>query len=308
MRIVFAGTPEFAACQLAALCDHQLPVAAVYTQPDRPAGRGRKLSSGPVKAFAVQRGLPVLQPVSLKDAAAQESLRALRPDVLVVVAYGLILPQAVLDIPRLGCVNLHASLLPRWRGAAPIQRALQSGDERSGVCLMKMDAGLDTGPVLAQAELPLRRGMTAQDLHDQLAALGAAHLPGWIEQLDRGELSPVPQAASGATYAQKLSRAEAQIDWHQPALSIERAVCAFNPWPGAHTQLAGEAVKIWAAQAQQGPGAEPGRILRADGQGIEVACGQGNLLITTLQWPGGRRLDAAVAAHGRDLTGLKFDD
>ena len=261
MRIVFAGTPDFAVPCLQAAARHN-EVVAVYTQPDRPAGRGRGLTASPVKQAALERGLPVYQPLSLRDPAAQAELAALQPDLLVVVAYGLILPQAVLDIPTHGCWNVHASLLPRWRGAAPIQRAIQAGDSHSGVCLMQMEAGLDTGPVLLEQSLELAADETGGSLHDKLAALGAQVLADGLGLLRAG-LRPVarPQPAEGVEYAHKLDKAEARLQWSEDAQVLERQVRAFNPWPVAEAQLQGERVRIHAAQAIPGvPGMPVGSV------------------------------------------------
>ncbi len=304
MNIVFAGTPEFAAVPLQALLDSGLPVRAVYTQPDRPAGRGRRLSPSAVKQVALDAGLPVYQPVGLKDTATQEELAALQPDLLLVIAYGLILPQPVLDLPRLGCVNLHASLLPRWRGAAPIQRAIEAGDTRTGLCLMQMEAGLDTGPVLARAEWPVDDHCSAGELHDALATLGARELPGWLGALQRGELRPQPQDDAQASYAHKLNKAEASLDWRRPAAELARQVRAFNPWPVACTTLADAPLKIWRASAVAGEGGgQPGEVTGVNADGMTVRCGEGALRVTELQFAGGRRMAADEAARGHSLLG-----
>ncbi|MBF7728857.1 methionyl-tRNA formyltransferase [Pseudomonas sp. N040] len=298
LRIVFAGTPEFAARHLQALLDAGQPVIAVYTQPDRPAGRGHKLMPSPVKQLALQHGLPVLQPATLRDPAAQAELAALQPDLLLVVAYGLILPQAVLDIPRLGCINSHASLLPRWRGAAPIQRAIQAGDGHSGVTLMQMEAGLDTGPMLCKVSTPIGAEDTAGSLHDRLAELGAQALAAAIGPLVRGELRPEPQDEQLATYAHKLNKEEARLDWQRPALALERQIRAFNPWPVSHALLDGEPVKVLAASLGEGSG-QPGQILAAGKDGLTVACGTGALRLTRLQLPGGKPLAFADLYNSR---------
>ena len=289
LRIVFAGTPEFAAAHLKALLDTPHQIIAVYTQPDRPAGRGQKLMPSPVKQLALQHGIAVLQPPTLRAAEAQAELAALAPDLMVVVAYGLILPQAVLDIPRLGCINSHASLLPRWRGAAPIQRAVQAGDAQSGVTVMRMEAGLDTGPMLLKAITPITPQDTGGTLHDRLAELGPVAVVQAIIGLADGSLVGEVQDDSLANYAHKLNKDEARIDWARPADELERLVRAFNPWPICHTTLSGETLKVLAAHADEGNG-EPGTILSASKDGLIVACGQSALRLTRLQLPGGKPL------------------
>ena len=298
MRLIFAGTPEFAAVALQTLIDAGHDIALVLTQPDRPAGRGMKLKASPVKELAVARGLPVAQPLTLKDVAAQDELRRISADAMVVAAYGLILPRAVLDIPRLGCLNIHASLLPRWRGAAPIQRAILAGDRETGITIMQMDAGLDTGAMLLTKSCAIEPDDTAQTLHDKLAVLGGAAI---VEALARiGTLPPAAQDNALATYAAKLSKEEAEIDWTQPAADIARAVRAFNPFPVAFTRLDGEPLRIWAAEAASGHGTA-GHVLEADKSGIRVACGEGALLVTALQRAGGKRLSAEQFAAGGGL-------
>ena len=298
LRIVFAGTPEFAARHLQALLDAGHPVVGVYTQPDRPAGRGQKLMPSPVKQLASQHNIPLFQPSSLRDPMAQAELAALRPDLLLVVAYGLILPQAVLDIPRLGCINSHASLLPRWRGAAPIQRAIQAGDGESGVTLMQMEAGLDTGPMLCKVSTPISAEDTAGSLHDRLAELGAQAMAAAIGPLVRGELRGEKQDDSLATYAHKLNKDEARIDWQQPATELDRQIRAFNPWPISHAQLNGETVKVLSAVPEQASG-PAGTILSANKDGLTVACGEGALRLTRLQMPGGKALAFADLFNSR---------
>jgi methionyl-tRNA formyltransferase len=298
LRIVFAGTPEFAAVHLQALLDAGLAPVAVYTQPDRPAGRGQKLMASPVKQLAVAHGIPVLQPATLRDPAAQAELAALQPDLLVVVAYGLILPQAVLDIPRLGCINSHASLLPRWRGAAPIQRAVQAGDAESGVTVMRMEAGLDTGPMLLKVRTPIAADDTGGSLHDRLAALGAAAVVAAIPQLAAGTLAGEVQDDALANYAHKLNKDEARLDWSRPAAELERLVRAFNPWPVCHSSLDEAALKVYAAELGEGQGA-PGTILAASRDGLTVACGSGALRLTRLQLPGGKPLGFAELYNSR---------
>jgi len=304
MRIIFAGTPDFSVPVLRALLDSRHEVVAVYAQPDRPAGRGRKLKPGPVKQLAEDSGIPVYQPVSLKDAASQQQLAALRPDLMVVVAYGLLLPQAVLDMPNLGCVNLHASILPRWRGAAPIQRAILAGDSETGVCLMQMEAGLDSGPVLAEVRTPIATDETGGSLHDRLSQLAADLLAEQLDDLAGGHLQPVIQDESQVTYAHKLDKGEASIDWQQDAMAIERRVRAFNPWPVAQAQYEGKSLRIWGARAIDCTGGLPGAVVAAGKQGIDVACGEGCLRLLEIQLPGGKRLDAAAFLNARDVAGL----
>lgn len=289
LRIVFAGTPEFAAEHLKALLDSPHQIIAVYSQPDRPAGRGQKLTPSPVKQLALQHDIPVYQPQTLRDPAAQAELAALKPDLMVVVAYGLILPQVVLDIPRLGCINSHASLLPRWRGAAPIQRTVEAGDAESGVTVMQMEAGLDTGPMLLKVSTPIAAEDTGGSLHDRLASLGPQAVIQAIAGLAAGTLKSEIQDDSLATYAHKLNKDEARLDWSRPAIELERLVRAFNPWPICHSTLAGDALKVHAAELGEGSGAV-GTILAADKSGLTVACGEGSLRLTRLQLPGGKSL------------------
>ncbi|BBO19311.1 MAG: methionyl-tRNA formyltransferase [Candidatus Desulfobacillus denitrificans] len=297
MRVVFAGTPEFAAQALAAILADGNEVVLVLTQPDRPAGRGMSLQASPVKQLALQHGLPVHQPSSLKSEEACQPIIEARPDVMVVAAYGLILPQAALDIPRLGCLNIHASLLPRWRGAAPIQRAILAGDAKTGVTIMRMEAGLDSGPMLLKESLPIADTETAGTLHDKLAALGARLIVEALPKLERGELPGDIQPEEGVTYAAKLEKAEAALDWRRPALLLDRAVRAFNPFPGATAQMDGQIIKIWRVAAVPGTG-EPGTVLAAGADGIVVACGEGALCLTELQKAGGKRLPAADFLRG----------
>lgn len=300
MKIVFAGTPEFAVSSLRAAARHH-EVVGVYTQPDRPAGRGRGLMPSPVKLEAIARGIPVFQPESLKTAEAQQELLALQPDLMVVVAYGLILPKAVLAIPTHGCWNVHASLLPRWRGAAPIQRAIQAGDTETGVCLMQMEAGLDTGPVLLRQHTPIQAGELGGSLHDRLAELGAQVLSDGLGLLRAG-LKPIsqPQPEQGVTYAHKLDKAEARLDWSGDAQALGRTVRAFNPWPIAEAQLAGERVRIHGAVAlADNQGKPPGTLLAAGREGIDIACGQGALRLRVLQREGGKAITAADYLNAR---------
>ena len=303
MRIVFAGTPEFAAAPLRALLDAGFDVVGVLTQPDRPAGRGRRLQPSPVRVLAQERGIPQACPVSLKTPEAQAELAAWQPDLLVVIAYGLILPQAVLDLPPMGCVNLHASLLPRWRGAAPIQRAIAAGDAETGLCLMQMEAGLDTGPVLAEARLPIQAEHTAGSLHDDLVRLGCAHLPAWLQELSSGALQPQVQPAEGVSYAHKLSKDEALLDLQRPAAELARLIRAYDPWPVAHLAHAGEHVRLFgAARALELRVPDsPGSILDVQADGVRLATTEGVLLVPELQWPGRRRMPAADALRSRGL-------
>ena len=298
LRIIFAGTPDFAAVALTALFDSPHEVVAVYTQPDRPAGRGRKLKPGPVKALALQHGIPVCQPLSLKPKQEQDELEKWQADVMVVAAYGLILPEAVLNIPRYGCLNIHASLLPRWRGAAPIQRAILAGDKETGVTLMQMDVGLDTGDMLLKETCLIEPGDTAQSLHDRLAEMGASTLLKVLDLLPDG-LTPEPQDEQLACYASKLDKAEARLDWHQSAMQLARQVRAFNPWPVAQTRLADKVIRIWQAEALDSQtDARPGTLLKSDKTGFDVVCGKGVLHITLLQLPGGKAMDAAALLNG----------
>ena len=297
MRLIFAGTPEFAACALQAILQSGHEVALVLTQPDRPAGRGMQLKPGAVKALALLRGLPVAQPLSLKDPAAQAELNAIGADLMIVAAYGLILPPAVLAIPRLGGLNIHASLLPRWRGAAPIQRALLAGDVETGITIMQMDAGLDTGTMLLRKRLDIAATDTAQSLHDKLATLGATSIVDALNLLPQHRLLAEPQDEALATYAAKISKDEARIVWTRPAAEIERAVRAYNPAPGAFTLRKGEKLKLWAAHYASAQG-DPGTVLAADKDGIVVACGNGALCITELQRAGGKRLAVAQFLAG----------
>ena len=298
MRLMFAGTPDFAACHLQALIERKADLVGVYTQPDRPGGRGRKLTPGPVKRVAGAAGLPVFQPPSLRDSTAQQQLSDLRPDALIVVAYGLILPQAVLDIPKLGCINVHASLLPRWRGAAPIQRAIEAGDAETGISIMQMEAGLDSGPVLLTDTLPLAADMSAGDLHDRLADIGPPLLLRALSDLPALLQSARPQNDNQASYAAKIEKAEAELDWRQPAPLLQRQVLAFNPSPGAWTGHGKQRLKLWRARAERAEGT-PGSILSAGDEGLLVACGEGSLLITELQLPGGRAMTTADMLRAR---------
>lgn len=300
LKVVFAGTPEFASGVLQALLDSSHQVIACYTQPDRPAGRGRKLSPSPVKALAQQHGIPVFQPLNFKQAEDVATLQALQADLMVVVAYGLILPQAVLDAPRLGCVNVHASILPRWRGAAPIQRAIAAGDSESGVTLMQMDKGLDTGAMLYKVFTPIQPDDTGGSLHDRLAQLGAKALVDTLDRLADGRLQPETQDHALATYAHKLTKDEARLDWNRPATELHNLIRAFNPWPVCHTTLDGETVRIWQAEPVAGTGsAVPGTLLAVNKDGIDVATGQGVLRLAALQLPGGKCLPVSALLNSR---------
>lgn len=314
VRVVFAGTPEFAHVALARVHAAGFEIPLVLTQPDRPAGRGLKLQPSPVKAFALAHSLAVSQPRSLRldgrytqDAmAARAALTEARPDVMVVAAYGLILPAWVLALPRLGCINIHASLLPRWRGAAPIHRAIEAGDEKTGITIMHMDEGLDTGDMLLVEPVDIRTDDTTGALHDRLAALGGRLIVEALELAVCGNLEPTRQPAEGVTYAHKIDKAEATIDWTQPAAVIERRMRAFDPFPGAGTQLDGEVVKVWRGAVVAGS-STPGTILTSDGDNLVVACGQGALRLLELQRAGGRRLGAREFLQGRAvLSGCRF--
>jgi methionyl-tRNA formyltransferase len=300
MRLIFAGTPEFAARALAALVRAGHDIALVLTQPDRPAGRGLRLTPSAVKTLAQEHGLALYQPASLKDEETRARLRALGADAMVVSAYGLILPEPVLAIPRLGAINIHASLLPRWRGAAPIQRALLAGDARTGISIMQMDRGLDTGPVFAAESVPIAADDTSASLHDKLAELGARLIVIVLAQIERAQIHPQPQPAAGASYASKITKAEAEIDWSEAAPVIERKVRAFNPLPGAAATIRGAGVKIWRARVNSAEGA-PGTILEAGAGGIVVACGTEALCLLELQRAGGKRLAVAQFLAGFPL-------
>jgi len=298
LRLIFAGTPDFAAEALHALIQSPHEIVAVYTQPDRPAGRGQKLTPSPVKQLALQHQLTVLQPVSLKTAEASAQLRALDADVMVVAAYGLILPPEVLEIPRYGCLNIHASLLPRWRGAAPIQRAILAGDSETGITIMQMDKGLDTGAMLLKLTCPITGKDTTASLHDRLASLGAEAI---ITALDRlPTLTATPQDDLEATYAAKLTKQEALIDWHSPAEELDRLIRAFNPWPVAQTSVNGQSLRIWSAQPLAvKANVPPGTVIGCDKQGIDIACGEGVLRLTRLQPAGSKSMDVTAFLNGR---------
>ena len=304
MKLIFSGTPDFAALALQAIIAAGHEVALVLTQPDRPAGRGMTLQASPVKKLALEKNIEVFQPLSLKDAAAQAKIAAVGAEVMVVAAYGLILPQVVLDMPRLGCLNIHASLLPRWRGAAPIQRALLAGDAATGVCIMQMEAGLDTGPVLLRGAFPIAPDDTATTLHDRLAGLGAKLI---VEVLGKLPLPATPQPGEGVTYAHKIEKIEAVIDWSKSAAELDRHLRAFNPFPGAQALLGGQTIKLWRATPVAGSG-EIGQILAVDRSTIVVACGEGALAISELQKAGGKRLPVQQFLAGHPLKiGDRFD-
>ena len=323
LRVIFAGTPEFAAAALAAIHEAGFAVPLVLTQPDRPAGRGMKLQASPVKRYAQDHGLAVAQPTSLRRAgkypeeaaAALELLHATPHDVMVVAAYGLILPQEVLDIPPHGCINIHASLLPRWRGAAPIHRAIEAGDTETGITLMQMDAGLDTGPMISEVRTPIAPADTTATLHDRLAQLGAKLIVDALIELEcDGTLPSTPQPSQGASYAEKIGKQEAALDWRRPADVLARQIRAFDPFPGGAATLDGAQIKLWAAEpaelaneASVPAGVTPGQILDVTPAGVVVACGEGALRVTQLQKPGGKRLPAREFLAGLPLAaGQRF--
>ncbi len=305
-RVLFAGTPDFALASLRALVDGGFVPLAVLTQPDRPAGRGKKLAQSPVKQYAIERGIDVLQPRTLRDPDIVTELAAFEPDILVVAAYGLILPQDVLDVPRSTCVNVHASLLPRWRGAAPIQAAILEGDEQTGITLMSMTAGLDCGPVYAAEAFDIGAEETAGELHDRLAELGGRLLLRHFEAILDGSLPAVEQDESRATYAPKISKDDARIDWRASAIELARHVRAYNPVPGAWFDLDGQRIKCWQVSRVDTAGAEPGTVLSADKRGIVVACGDGALSLESLQRPGKGRVTGAEFAAALDLQGRQL--
>ncbi|WP_394294226.1 methionyl-tRNA formyltransferase [Aeromonas rivipollensis] len=300
LKLIFAGTPDFAARHLAALLSSDHEVAAVYTQPDKPAGRGQKLTASPVKELALANDLPVYQPASLRNEAAQAELAALGADLMVVVAYGLILPKAVLDTPRLGCLNVHGSLLPRWRGAAPIQRAIWAGDAETGVTIMQMDVGLDTGAMIRKVSCPIAFDETSASLYDKLAELGPQALVDTLNAMAAGETAAEAQDDALANYAQKLSKEEARIDWSMEAVAIERCIRAFNPWPISWFEVAEQTIKVWQAEViDSDHGQSAGTLLKADKQGIDVATGKGVLRLLTLQPPGKKAMSVPDLLNSR---------
>lgn len=309
LKIVYAGTPEFAVPGLEALLHSEHRVLAVYTQPDRPAGRGRKLQPSPVKRLALAHGIEVCQPQNFKSTAEVERLRGFDADLMVVAAYGLLLPASILAAPRLGCVNIHASLLPRWRGASPIQQAILAGDAESGITLIKMDEGLDTGDMIARRALTIGPGWSAGELHDALAPLGAELLLETLVDLSAALRRAQPQDDTRATFAPRLTKRQAQVDWQKPAELLEREVRAFNPWPVSFTVWQGQSLRLWRAHAEYDTVDEaPGRIVGHDRHGIRVSCGEGVLIVTELQFPGRKRCGAAEALNSKDLTGERLGE
>ncbi|MGY3878141.1 methionyl-tRNA formyltransferase [Aeromonas enteropelogenes] len=300
LKLIFAGTPDFAARHLAALLSSDHEVVAVYTQPDKPAGRGQKLTASPVKELALAHNLPVYQPASLRNEEAQAELASLGADLMVVVAYGLILPKAVLDTPRLGCINVHGSLLPRWRGAAPIQRAIWAGDAETGVTIMQMDVGLDTGAMIRKVSCPIAADETSTSLYDKLAELGPQALVDTVDAMAAGNTTAEPQDDALANYAQKLSKEEARIDWTLDAVAIERCIRAFNPWPISWCEVAGQTIKVWQAEVIEHEHGQPaGTLLKADKQGIDIATGKGVLRLLTLQPPGKKAMSVTDLLNSR---------
>ena len=304
LRIIFAGTPEFAAASLRALVESNHDVCLVLTRPDRPKGRGRKVAASPVKTLAIEFGVPVAQPEKLKDPAIQEQLRELEPDLMVVAAYGLLLPPEVLNIPRLGCINVHASLLPKWRGAAPIVHAILAGDTTTGVSIMRMEQGLDTGPVYRAAEIPVSEAENAQTLHDKLADLGTRVLMDVVDELDKGKLEAIPQPETGASYAPRIKKTDALLDWTRPGAELARQVRAFNPWPVAETRLDDRQLRIWEADFTAGDViASPGTVIKAVSDGVEVATVDGVLRLKRLQLPGRKPVPASEFVNACPLDG-----
>ncbi|MGI9272402.1 MAG: methionyl-tRNA formyltransferase [Woeseiaceae bacterium] len=305
-RVIFAGTPEFALASLRALLDAGVTPVAVLTQPDRPAGRGKQLTASPVKKFAESHNIEVLQPVSLRDEESIAAIEALQADIMIVAAYGLLLPQSVLDIPKAGCLNVHASLLPRWRGASPIQAAVLAGDAETGVCLMSMTAGLDCGPVYAREVLDIGADETAGELHDRLAAAGGALLTKHLADIVAGKIAAEDQDDSNASYASKIKTSDAELHWDQPAEELARQVRAFNPVPGAFFMLDDARIKCWRAASIAGTDDEPGTVIVADADGVTVACGTGALRMESLQRPGKRPITAAEFAAQTNIAGRRL--
>ena len=312
MKIIFAGTPDFAAVALQSLLDSQHEIIAVYTQPDRPAGRGRKLTASPVKALALEHGIPVYQPVSLKDEAAQQELIELQADIMIVVAYGLILPEIILAAPQYGCLNIHASILPRWRGAAPIQRAILAGDQATGVTIMQMDKGLDTGDMLLINRCAINPGDTASSLHDQLALMGGTAIMQTLADIEAHRLQPQAQDDAQATYAHKLDKQEAQIDWHQDADDIVRKIQAFNSWPVAYTSYNGKSLRLWQAyllEHETHPNkSQYGEVIAESSDGIDIQANNGVVRIIELQMPGKKRIMVKDFINGQSLMGAHFNE
>ena len=310
LRIIFAGTPEFASAHLQAILDSQHQVIAVYTQPDRPAGRGQKLMPSPVKSLALEHNIPVFQPKSLRNEDAQKELASLDADLMVVVAYGLILPQAVLDTPTLGCINVHGSILPRWRGAAPIQRAIEAGDTESGVTIMQMDAGLDTGDMLLKAFCPIHPTDTASNLHDRLIEVGQPALIQSLDDIAGGNIHPEKQDDKLANYAHKMSKEEARLDWQKSAQALDQQIRAFNPWPVAITALDDTNIRVWEATAlEESSTEEPGTLIKADKDGLDIACSEGTLRIKRLQLAGSRAMTVQELLNSKKAmfsTGKQF--
>ena len=312
-RIIFAGSPEFAVPTLNALLASRHEVVAVLTQPDRPSGRGRSLQAGPVKKAALTAGVPVLQPASMKDSVIRDQLRELAPDLMVVVAYGMLLPETVLAIPGTACINVHASLLPRWRGASPIQSAILAGDAETGISIMKMDAGLDTGPVFCMEKLAITAQESAGELHDRLAKLGGQLLLRTLDPILEGKLRSVAQSTEGITHAGRIKKADGQINWTDSAVNIDRSIHAYNPWPVAQTSLRGEQLRCWSsavadqhATETQQSGLAPGAVLGTSAAGIEVQTGRGVLVLTEVQAPGRKRIAARDFAHSHPLDDVIF--